>query len=125
MSEFKNTDFTHRSFDTVDITANKLNDLAYRANLEANFVYNTNLVEGNYKKAINQFNHIIAHYPFHIFAYLSLYNCYVNQNNIDEAEKVKIKIKELLKVDKESKEMYDKYYDLIQLFVPCNTMQFE
>lgn len=115
LSEFKNMDFTHRSFDTKEITANELNDLCYRANLEVNFIYNTNLVEGNYKKAIGQFNHIISHYPFHIFAYFSLYNCYIQLNCIDEAKEIKIKINELLSSDKRSKEMYNKYEDLIPL----------
>lgn len=110
--EFKNTDFTYRSFDTDEIKANELNDLVYRANLEVNFIYNTNLIEGNYKKAIDQFNHIISHYPFHIFAYLSLYTCYVKLNDTNESEKIKLKITELLALDKRSKEMYDKYEDL-------------
>jgi len=113
LSEFKNTDFTHRSFDTNEIKAEELNDLVYRANLEVNFIFNTNLVEGNYIKAIDQFNHIISHYPFHIFAYLSLYRCYVGLNEKTEAEIMKLKIIKLLNVDKRSKEMYDKYKDLI------------
>jgi len=113
ISEFKTTDFTYRSFDTDEISADELNDLAYRANLEVNFIYNTNIVEGDYKKAIDQFNHIISHYPFHIFAYLSLYRCYIMINNKKEAEKIKFKIRDLLKIDKRSKEMYNKYNDLI------------
>jgi anaerobic magnesium-protoporphyrin IX monomethyl ester cyclase len=113
ISEFKTTDFTYRSFDTDEITADELNDLTYRANLEVNFINNTNIVEGNYNKAIDQFNHIISHYPFHIFAYLSLYQCYTKLNNKKEAEKIKFKIRDLLKSDKRSKEMYSKYNDLI------------
>lgn len=115
LSEFKNTDFTHRSFDTDEIKANELNDLAYRANLEVNFIHNTNIDEGNYKKAIDQFNHIISHYPFHIFAYQSLYKCYLKLNDTNEAEKIKLKMTKLVNRDKRSKEMYDKYRDLIQI----------
>ena len=34
-------------------------------------------------------------------------------NNKKEAEKIKFKIRDLLKIDKRSKEMYNKYNDLI------------
>jgi anaerobic magnesium-protoporphyrin IX monomethyl ester cyclase len=113
LSEFKNTDFTHRSFDTNEISAYELNELVYRANLEVNFVHNSNLVECNYEKAIDQFNHIISHYPFHIFAFLGLYRCYIGLDNKHEAERIKDKIDYLLSFDKRSKEMYDKYKDLV------------
>lgn len=67
--------YGHRSFDTPEISADDLNELASRANLECNFVGNPNLIAGNYERASWLFRDIVVKFPWHVVAWYCLMRC--------------------------------------------------
>lgn len=105
--------FTERDFDTEEITAAELNEFRYRINLDVNFVNNVNLRNGNFDRAISLFDDILFAYPFHIFAYYGLYLAYKGKKNMEKAEEMVKKMRQLIAKDKRAKEMYEKYGDLL------------
>ena len=109
---FSKIQYAKRSFDTPEISADELNDLAYRANLECNFINNVNKINKNYEKAIDIYNDIVLSYPFHIIALYCIMECYEGLGNYEKAEELKEKIINLIKTDSRSKKMFDKYHDL-------------
>ncbi len=60
--------FSERTFDTPEISAQDLKDLAYAANLENNFFGNYNLRHGHYERAIGLFTDILHIYRGHLAA---------------------------------------------------------
>jgi tRNA A37 methylthiotransferase MiaB len=105
--------FLSRFFDTPEISANDLNEFAYRANLDVNFIHNSNLQSGRYDRAITQFNDIIQNYPFHIIAYESLRRTYQAMGDTDNANRIKNRMDNLLRTDKRALDMFMKYQDLL------------
>jgi hypothetical protein len=108
--------FEGRSFDTPEISAEGLNELIYRTNLEVNFINNVNMIKGNFSKAIEIFNDIVVFYPFHIIGWYCLMQSYKGLGNIEKAQEVKKKITVLINSDKRSAEMFSKYGDLMGEF---------
>ena len=111
--EWSKAYFLGRDFDTPEITAIDLRELAYRANLECNFLNNYNKETGNYEKAISLYKDIIARYPFHIIAWYSMMECYENLENKEKTNEISDKIKEIIKEDNLSLDMFKKYNDLM------------
>ena len=61
--------FRERNFDTDEISAEELKNIAYEANILNNFFNNYNLRIGDYSRAITMYNYILADYPQHIAAH--------------------------------------------------------
>lgn len=68
--------FNQCNINTPDYSPEYIEEQAYMMNLHANFVYNYNLVNGNYDKCIKQFNNIAEMIPNHAFAYYGLSKSY-------------------------------------------------
>lgn len=102
-----------RSFDTKEISAVELTELAYRANLDCNFINNPNKKSGSYKRAIALFESLLSVYPFHIAAWYSMMECYQKLGNKQKAEDIKQKITELIRTNPLAADMYNKYGDLM------------
>jgi len=103
-----------RNFDTKEISSREIKDLAYRANLECNFINNTNKKNKEYKKAISMFEDIINRYPFHIIAWYSMMECYRELENREKVGEIEERIKELVLTNTLAKDMYNKYNDLME-----------
>jgi len=103
--------YKERLFDIPYITADELNDIAYRANLECNFFSNPNMLNGRYEMAITLFERIIKKYHFHIIAWYCLMHCYINLNNQDKADIIRDEIAKIISNDERAASMYKKYSD--------------
>lgn len=102
----------YRYFDSPWITADELNELRYRANLECNFADNYDLQRGDYNKALLLFRGVIKLYPFHIFAWDGIRRAERLLRNKKEAQAAEQKIRELVVNDPRSRELLEKYGDL-------------
>ncbi|MFQ5965698.1 MAG: radical SAM protein [Candidatus Scalinduaceae bacterium] len=105
--------FFGRTFDTKEISAAEITELAYRANLECNFINNPNKRSGNYERAISLFESILARYPFHVVAWYSMMECFQALRNMEKVEAIKQEIKELIRTNPLASDMYNKYKDLM------------
>ena len=105
--------YTKRAFDTEEISADDLNELVYRTNLEVNFLNNVNLLKGNYDQAIPLFDDVLERYPFHIFALYGLYSAYQGKKDLTKAESTMGRLRYLIRTDSRSGDMYSRYGDLI------------
>ncbi|MCK9602768.1 MAG: radical SAM protein [Candidatus Omnitrophica bacterium] len=108
-----NASYAKRNFDTKEITAEELNAFAYQANIDVNFIHNPNIVNGNFTRAIEIFNDIVIHFPFHIIAWHCLMRCYQGLGDIEKAKEITRKIAVLINSDKRSAEMFAKYGRLL------------
>lgn len=113
MNIWANTTFTERKFDTKEILAKELNELVYKANIDCNFINNTNKINGLYQKAINLYKDIVETYPFHIIGWYCMMECYKFMNDIKNVKQIKDKINKLIKDDKRANEMFIKYSNLM------------
>jgi len=104
----------HRDFDTLEISATELNDLMYLANLEVNFVYNTNIEKGNWQRARDLFEGILKLYPHHIIALDGIMRCNtkLGYNSMGEFWQ----IANLVANDERAGEMRQKYSYLMRYF---------
>jgi tetratricopeptide (TPR) repeat protein len=102
-----------RSFDTEEISAEEIKELAYRANLECNFIGNLNKRLGEYEKAISLYESVLARYPFHVIALYSAMECHEALGNTEEAGKTRDRILELIRGNPLAADMYEKYSDLM------------
>jgi uncharacterized radical SAM superfamily protein len=105
--------YGHRSFDTPEISAEDLNELAYRANLECNFVGNPNLISGRYERAAQLFRDIVAKFPFHVIAWYCLMRCEELLGREERRESLEWHIADTIGTNALAREMYDKYRDLM------------
>ena len=105
--------FEERMFDTDEMSAIGIKEFTYRLNLDVNFVNNINLHNGNYDRAILLFDDIVREYPFHVLGWYGLYQAYKGKGDVAEAEGALQTIQKLVKTDIRSKEMYEKYWELI------------
>ena len=105
--------FQKRTFDTIEIGADDLNELIYRTNLIVNFTENINIKEKNLEKALSIFDDILNSYPYHIFA---MYGKYLSFEIVGDSEK-KVKIEngiiEMVHKDLRAKHLFDRYGDLM------------
>lgn len=108
--------YQERIFDTPEITAAELKRIAYRANLEVNFINNINLVNGNFNRALELFNDIVMTYPFHIIGWYCVAKCYDGLGKMEQVLQIKKKIRVLIESDKRASEMFNDYKDLMQGF---------
>ena len=107
-----------RNFDTPEISAEELNELKYRANLEINFFNNPNLLSGNHSKAAKLYKEVLLSFPFHVIALYCLMKCH---EAMGEVEQVKGNLKDISRLIREnniSREMYSKYGEMMKDFTP-------
>jgi len=88
--------FQERSFDTPEVGAGELKDLAYRANLEVNFFGNFNLRTGNYKRAYDLFHEVARVYDGHVAAHLCMARALDGLARHGEAEAERRRCRELI-----------------------------
>jgi radical SAM superfamily enzyme YgiQ (UPF0313 family) len=69
---------------TEDYSSEYIEYIAYRMNLELNFINNSNLLRKRYRKALEYFSDIIRKFPSHAFAHYCIYLCY---SNLEQREK--------------------------------------
>ena len=105
--------FGERSFDTPEISAAALTQLAYRANLEVNFIGNVNKVRGNFAKALGIYHDVVRVYPFHVVAWYCIMECYQGLGKDAEAAVVRQELLARIRNDVRSAEMFRKYHDLM------------
>jgi radical SAM superfamily enzyme YgiQ (UPF0313 family) len=107
------TDFSRRTFDTNEISAQELNDLQYGANLDVNFINNPNLIAKNYKIALQLYDSVLSKHSWHIVALYCKKQCHEGLGEFDKAEKVIQKIKIIMETDSLAQEMYRKSSNLM------------
>ena len=88
--------FQERTYDTAEIGAQELKDLAYGANLRINFFENYNLRSGQYEKAIELFLDILRAYPSHLAARICLAKAYEQTGKSELAQEAFAKARELV-----------------------------
>jgi radical SAM superfamily enzyme YgiQ (UPF0313 family) len=105
--------YAERRFDTSEIGAAELKQLAYRANLDINFLNNTQLREGRYAAAIESFRDVLNIHPFHIFAHHGIMRARLALGETAQAAAEKRRIRELVATNHLSAEMFAAYGDLL------------
>ncbi len=105
--------YGQRCFDTPEISAADLEDMAYRANLDVNFIGNINKRNGNFTKAKAIYEDIVRVYPFHVVAWYCIMECYEGLQDHENALRTKEELMDLIKHDKRSEDMFRKYGDLM------------
>jgi anaerobic magnesium-protoporphyrin IX monomethyl ester cyclase len=113
---WSNTVFDRRQFDTPETTAEDLNDFAYRANLDCNFLNNPNKVNGRFEKAVRIYRDVVSRYPFHVIAWYCIMECYRGLGDEGKAKRVEMHLRKLIQSDKRAAEMFAKYGDMIGPF---------
>ncbi len=111
-SSWSGTTIRDRVFDTKEISKEDIKDLAYRANLDVNFVNNVNIKKGDYKNAETIFTNFIKMYDFHIFAYDCLRRVYKETGNFEKENNIIEQMKMLLETNDRAKS-FRKYFDLL------------
>lgn len=106
------TTIRDRVFDTKEINKNDIKDLAYRANLDVNFVNNLSIKNGDYKNAETIFTNFVKSNDFHIFAYDCLRRVYKESGSVNKENKIIDKMKLLMEQDKKARS-FSRYFDLL------------
>lgn len=105
--------YSNRSFDTPEITAEELNEVAYRANLECNFIHNPNFVSKEYGKALTLYRDVILKFPFHVVAWYCTMLCEQRMGNDNLAVSTRDHLNNLILTNPVANKMYVKYRDLM------------
>ncbi len=108
-----NSYYSKRTFDTKEISAKELTELAYRANLECNFLNNPAMQTGKWDQAIEIFEPIANKHSFHIVAWYCIMECYKKLGKTEKANEIKQQIVELIDNEKRATDMFEKYGDLM------------
>jgi len=77
-----NAMFNERTFDTPEVTATELKDLAYNANIKANFFENYNSRIGEYDRAIIFFNDVLRLHRGHLIAQYCVGRCHKGKGDM-------------------------------------------
>lgn len=109
--------YANRQFDTQEILAEEINELAYRTSLDLNFINNPNRRLGNFKRAIEIFQDILFRYPHHIVACYCIMECYEAQGADEEAADMRERTVTLIQTNRHSREMFEKYGDVMPRFL--------
>ena len=81
------SDYRVASIHTEDFSPNFIQQYQYRMNLELNFVYNTDIAEGEYKLALKAFDNVIRIRSDHAFAHYFAAFCH---RELEETQKMDI-----------------------------------
>ena len=96
-----------------EITANELNELAYKVNLKCNFINNVKLREKRWKEAASFFESMVALNPFHIIGWHCLATSYEGLNQSNKIAAIEEKINSLVATDERSHSLATKFGYLI------------
>ena len=114
------TNYQGRHFDTEDFKAEEILEIAYRTNIEMNFVKNRQMLLGEWELALEIFNDVLNLHTYHVFAQYNCMVCLRNLNRLEEANDRLKKIKHLVKNVDTSAQMIRKYGhmfpDLMKIF---------
>jgi anaerobic magnesium-protoporphyrin IX monomethyl ester cyclase len=106
------TSIRDRSFNTKVISGKDIKQLAYRTNLDINFINNVSIKKHDYESAELIFLNFIKSFDFHIFAYDSLRRIYKETGRLQQAKGIVEKMKELMKTNAKAKS-FRIYFDLL------------
>ena len=106
------TSIRDRVFDTPQIAALDLKEMAYRANLDVNFVHNINIRKGDYENARIIFTNFIKSFDFHIFAHDCLRRICLHTGDDDGARRVQDQMKHLMETNPKA-QSFRTYFDLL------------
>jgi anaerobic magnesium-protoporphyrin IX monomethyl ester cyclase len=70
------SDYRKAVIETEDFTPEYIQEFQYLMNLELNFVYNNDVLLGDYETALKAFKNVIRIKPDHAFAHYCAANCY-------------------------------------------------
>ncbi len=99
--EYSEFDFRARKcfIKTEDYQPEYIEYIAYKMNLELNFINNSNLKNNNYLKALSYFIDIITKYPKHAFGHYCVSKCYEGLDENDNAKKHMDEFKQIIQSD--------------------------
>ena len=86
-------DYHHAVINTDEFSSDYIQKMQYIFNLELNFVYNQDMMAGNYSNALLGFNNVIKVKPDHAIAYYYGAKCHQALGNKDAYENFKQKFK--------------------------------
>lgn len=112
-TQWANTVYGTRTFDTKEISPEEIEALAYRTNLDVNFLNNANFKTGQFERVIEIFKDIVVKYPFHIFAHYCMAKAYALMGDQEASRASGATMLDLIETDRRARNMYDKYSDLI------------
>lgn len=118
---WKRTLTNNRFFDSPWISANDLNELRYRANLECNFIHNHEMQAGNYSNAVRLFDSVLKIYPFHVYALDGIRRATALAGDSCGARAIEESMKTLVHDDSRAQELLEKYGDLFPDVVRITT----
>lgn len=84
-------DYHHAVINTDEFSAEYIQNMQYIMNLELNFVYNQDMIAGDYENALLGFNNVIKIRPDHAIAYYFGAICHEHLGNIEEYKSFKSK----------------------------------
>ena len=82
-------DYHHAVIDTDDFSSDYIQNMQYIFNLELNFVYNQDMISGDYETALLGFNNVIKIRPDHAIAYYYAAICHKSLGNLVDYKKSK------------------------------------
>src|SRR3989338_6766136 len=99
-----------RLFDTIEITTEELENIAYDTNIEINFFNNCNMRNGRYELAIQCWNEIILNnYPFHTVGRYCRAIAYSKLKRMDDATADLRICVDWIRKNSESKRLFERY----------------
>ncbi|RKZ45651.1 MAG: hypothetical protein DRR16_21975 [Candidatus Parabeggiatoa sp. nov. 3] len=101
-----------RVFDTKEINRKEIEELAYKANLDVNFINNANIKKGDYETAKIIFSNFIKMYDYHIFAYDCLRRIYKETGNRQKENEIFEQMIAVLASNKKA-QSYRKYFNFL------------
>jgi tRNA A37 methylthiotransferase MiaB len=106
------TSIRDRVFDTPEISATGIKEMAYRMNLDMNFIRNINIQEGDYTNGKTIFENFVKSFDFHIFAYDCLRRIAMLTGNYKDAGRILRHMKHLMETNPKS-QAFRSYFDLL------------
>ena len=104
--------YRERGFDRKEISKEDVKELAYRANLNVNFVNNINIKRHDFKNAETIFSNFVKQYSFHIFAHDCLRRVYKGIGDVVKESETIETMKVLISSNSKS-QSFRKYFDLL------------
>jgi hypothetical protein len=99
-------------FDTPEISAQEIKEMAYRMNLDMNFINNINIQKGDYANAKIIFTNFIKTVDFHIFAYDCLRRIALETGDSEGACNALAQMKHLMETNPKS-QSFRTYFDML------------
>ena len=112
-ASWKASTIRDRLFDTKEISAKDIKEVAYRGNLEVNFINNTYIQKRDYVNAEIVFSNFVKQYNFHIFGYDCLRRIYNETDRPTESEEMWATMVRLLQTNSKARS-FAKYFDLLE-----------